>query len=168
MLGALDYYGDKEVRAYQILVDEDHWTLDVPNLEAPWTAASEPVWRWLFESWPFAVPRKSIGATNLNVLRGRKITQVARWEEDLWEAFAGAEVNRRSCVPFRSACSSAPTTRFAPRSTSRSARAFVATRPSSTGTAGRATRTPERARAGRLRAVRVTLAAPNAPKVATQ
>src|SRR5215831_17216635 len=32
MLGAFDYYTGKTIRAYQIVPDETHWTIDVPNL----------------------------------------------------------------------------------------------------------------------------------------
>jgi len=53
-LGAFDYFETKEVAALQILPDQDHWTIDIPDM------------------------------------RGGRITQVARWEADQWEAFAGS------------------------------------------------------------------------------
>ena len=99
MLGALDYHKTSEVSAYQIIPDQAHWTVDTPSLESPWSAATEPVWRWFFEPWPFVFPRKSIAATNLDALRGRRITQAARWEDDLWEIFAGADVTREQMRP---------------------------------------------------------------------
>lgn len=89
MLGAFDYYAGREIEGYQIVPDARHTTRDVPNLAAPWSAATEPVWTHYFEPWPFAVPAGSIAATHLVALRGARITQAVRWEEDIWEMFAG-------------------------------------------------------------------------------
>ena len=89
LLGALDYYKDRVISAYQILPDKCHGTIDIPDLRRPWCAASEPAWRWYYEEWPFPIPRKSVAVTNLEALRGRRITEAARWEDDQWEMFAG-------------------------------------------------------------------------------
>jgi hypothetical protein len=89
MLGALDYYRVGELPALQIVPDEGHWTVDVPDLSAPWSATTEPVWRWLHEPWSYPVPEKSTATTDLAALRGQRITEVMRWEEDEWEIFAG-------------------------------------------------------------------------------
>lgn len=90
MLGALDYYAVRDIPTLQIVPDKAHWTIDVPNLSAAWNASTEPVWRWLKEPWTFPVPRNSMAATNLAALRGGRITEVVRWENDYWEVFAGA------------------------------------------------------------------------------
>lgn len=90
MLGAFDYYQKRDIPALQIVPDEAHWTIDVPDMSAPWSASTEPVWRWLKEPWTFPVPKDSTAATNLAALRGERITEVTRWEEDEWEMFAGA------------------------------------------------------------------------------
>jgi len=90
MLGALDFYGVEAISAFQLVPDEAHWTIDIPNLSAPWNAAADPAWRWLQESWEYPVPSKSVAATNLDALRGKRVTEAARWEEDQWELFAGA------------------------------------------------------------------------------
>jgi hypothetical protein len=90
MLGALDYYQVKEIPALQIVPDQDHWTIDVPNMSVPWSASQEPVWRWLRESWTYPVPQDSTAVTDLAALRGDRITEACRWEEDEWELFAGA------------------------------------------------------------------------------
>ncbi len=90
MLGALDYYRVGEIPALQIVPDEGHWTIDVPDMSAPWSATTEPVWRWLHEPWIYPVPEKSTAATDLAALRGDRITEAARWEEDEWEISAGA------------------------------------------------------------------------------
>jgi hypothetical protein len=90
MLGAFDYYENRDIPALQIVPDRAHWTIDVPNMSVPWNASTEPVWRWLKEPWTFPVPKDSTAATNLAALRGDRITEVMRWEEDEWEMFAGA------------------------------------------------------------------------------
>lgn len=89
MLGAFDYYQKRDIPALQIVPDKAHWTIDVPDISAPWSASTEPVWRWLKEPWTFPVPKDSTAATNLAALRGERITEVTRWEEDEWEMFAG-------------------------------------------------------------------------------
>jgi hypothetical protein len=90
MLGAFDYYQKRDILALQIVPDKTHWTIDVPDMSVPWSAFTEPVWRWLKEPWIFPVPQDSTVATNLAALRGERITEVTRWAEDEWEMFAGA------------------------------------------------------------------------------
>ena len=90
MLGALDYYQVKEIPALQIVPDQDHWTIDVPNMSVPWSASQEPVWKWLRESWTYPVRQDSTAVTDLAALRGERITEACRWEEDEWELFVGA------------------------------------------------------------------------------
>lgn len=89
-LGAFDYYNASSIPVVQIVPDRDHWTVDVPNLGKKWDATTEPVWQWLGNPWKYAVPSKSVAATNLDALRGQPITEAMRWEEDQWELFAGA------------------------------------------------------------------------------
>jgi hypothetical protein len=36
------------------------------------------------------VPKDSVALTDLDVLRGARITEVMRWEEDQWEIFSGS------------------------------------------------------------------------------
>ena len=86
----LDFHGGASVSALQIMPDEDHRTIDVPALERPWSAAAEPVWQWLREPWSYPVPRNSFATTHLDALRGERITEAARWEDEQWELFAGA------------------------------------------------------------------------------
>jgi hypothetical protein len=102
MLGAYDFYGDRDLRFQQVVPDEDHRTIDVPDMSSPWTGAADGAWRWQFEEWPFPVPRSSIAMTNLAALRGSPITEMARWEEDQWELFAGPgpEVRREDARAF--------------------------------------------------------------------
>ncbi|HTC95902.1 MAG TPA: DUF4262 domain-containing protein [Terriglobales bacterium] len=90
MLGAFDYYQKRDIPALQIVPDKAHWTIDVPDLSAPWSTTKEPVWQWLHEPWTYPVPKDATAATNLAALRGDRITEVTRWEEDEWEMFAGA------------------------------------------------------------------------------
>jgi Domain of unknown function (DUF4262) len=90
LLGAMDFYGRKEINALQIVPDEEHWTIDTPDLSKVWNAASEPVWQWLRVQWPFPFAAGATATTNLAALKGQCITEAARWEEDHWELFVGA------------------------------------------------------------------------------
>ena len=89
ILGAFDFHSDDSVSALQIMPDERHKTLDVPNMSLPWSADREPVWKWLREPWLFPVPEKSVVFTNLDALNGQRVTEVMRWETEEWEMFAG-------------------------------------------------------------------------------
>ena len=90
LLGAFDYYREREIRVRQIVPEKAHWTIDVPDMRTAWNAEKEPVWQWLREPWGYAVPEKSTAVTNLAALRGSRTTEAVRWEEDYWEIFAGA------------------------------------------------------------------------------
>jgi hypothetical protein len=89
-LGALDYYGLTDIKAFQIIPDKGHWTIDIPNMREAWNPISHPVWNWLENTWNYPVSSKSKAITNLGALRGEPITEVARWGEDEWEMFAGS------------------------------------------------------------------------------
>jgi len=89
LLGALDFYKTNTIDAYQIVPDKSHWTIDIPNLGEEWSVTAEPIWQWLHEEWPYTVSRKSTATTNIDALYGARITEVARWEVDEWEMFAG-------------------------------------------------------------------------------
>jgi Domain of unknown function (DUF4262) len=90
MLGARDFFGQDGVPAWQVVPDREHSTLDIPDLAQPWSAAKEPCWQWLHETWTFPVSAQSVATTNLGALRGERVTEAARWELDQWELFAGA------------------------------------------------------------------------------
>jgi hypothetical protein len=102
MLGAFDYYHGKSIEAYQIVPDEGHWTIDVPDLSQPWSPTSAPGWRWWKEEWKYPVPRDSMALTDLTVLRGGRISEVMRWEEDQWEIFSGPDIpeSERRVIPL--------------------------------------------------------------------
>jgi hypothetical protein len=89
MLGAFDYYQKRDIPALQVVPDNAHWTIDVPDMSVPWNATSEPVWRWLKESWTYPVPEHATATTDLAALRGERVTEAMRWEEDDWEIFTG-------------------------------------------------------------------------------
>jgi hypothetical protein len=71
-----------------------YWTVDIPDMRKPWSVAEEPVWQWKEVPWTLPVPSTSTAVTDLAALRGERITEAARWEEDQWELFArkGADV----------------------------------------------------------------------------
>ncbi len=89
MLGVFDYYKTDTARAYQIIPDSEHYTLDIPDMSKEWDESAEPVWQWLVRKWDYPVPENSTVVTNIQALRGEQITEVVRWEPDGWEMFAG-------------------------------------------------------------------------------
>ncbi|KQT16955.1 hypothetical protein ASG31_11355 [Chryseobacterium sp. Leaf404] len=99
MLGVYDYYNINDFRAFQILPDNHHHTLDVPNMMLPWNSEDQ-IWKWLDDKieWDLKVPRNSKVITEIDVLFGDKITEVTRWEADEWEAFTqnGEDVDEDS------------------------------------------------------------------------
>lgn len=90
LLGAADFVGAGVVSGVQVVPDEQHCTVDVPDMSAAWSPTVEPVWRWLHEPWPYPVPEQSLASTNLDALRGGQVTEVTRWDDAYWEMFAGA------------------------------------------------------------------------------
>jgi hypothetical protein len=88
-LGMLDFYGVDTVLAAQIVPDEEHLTIDVPDMAREWNPSQEPVWQWLGQPWGYPVSPRSVTTTNLAALQGSPITELARWEDTEWEMFAG-------------------------------------------------------------------------------
>lgn len=89
LLGAIDFYSGETVTALQCVPDEAHMTIDVPDLSTERCGHSQPVWRWLTDAWPYSCAQSASATTNIAALRGAPITEVARWEENYWEMFAG-------------------------------------------------------------------------------
>jgi hypothetical protein len=90
MLDAVEYLRDQEISAYQIRPDTDHVTIDVPDMTVPWNPRLEFAWQWLTEPWDFSIPSNSTAVTNFAALRGDRVTEASRWEEDQWDLFAGS------------------------------------------------------------------------------
>lgn len=90
MTGAHHFYKTANITTMQIVPDELHWTVDIPNLEKRFDPKSEPIWQWLHTGWCYPVSESSLAVTNLAALKGAAITEAARWEIDQWELFAGA------------------------------------------------------------------------------
>ena len=88
LLGARDYYGH-EIRALQIMPDHMHRTIDIPDMRVAFGSDAELAWNHLVELWPKTVPTSSEAVTNVDALRGVRVTLASRWEEDYWEIFAG-------------------------------------------------------------------------------
>ena len=89
-LGVFDYYNQTEIQVWQILPDDNHRTLDVPDMSQAFEVVSQPIWQWLSRKWDYPVPSDSMSVTDLGVLFGEKATEVTRWEKDEWEIFSGA------------------------------------------------------------------------------
>jgi hypothetical protein len=92
LLGAFDYYRPADVVAYQIVPDASHHTVDIPDMSKEWSAATEPVWRYLDEPWPYPFSTDVNATTNLAALLGDPVTEVTRYD-DGWEIFAGPGPN---------------------------------------------------------------------------
>jgi hypothetical protein len=88
--GANDYYGIEAVAAWQIVPDQDHLTVDVPDMSVELDGRSEPVWQWLDARWPHEIAGSIGVTTNMDAPRGEPITELTRWEADEWEMFSGA------------------------------------------------------------------------------
>ncbi|MFF5124014.1 DUF4262 domain-containing protein [Dactylosporangium aurantiacum] len=88
-LGAQDFFGTDDVRCSQVVPDLDHMTDDVPDMTVEWAADREPAWQWIHRPWDLPVARTAVVTTNLPALRGTPVTELARWEDDEWEMFAG-------------------------------------------------------------------------------
>jgi hypothetical protein len=95
LLGAHDFY-QASINALQIVPDCSDRTIDVPDLSAPFVSHQATPWRWLEEPWPYRISEKSETMTDRRVLMGERVTEVARWEDQYWEAFSGSgeEVSR--------------------------------------------------------------------------
>jgi len=85
MLGVYDYYSVDEITAYQIIPIEG--TLDTP-LMSDAVILNDPVWKWLYMDWNIDAPKNSHVITDLNALKGKTITEVAKWEDHVWEMFS--------------------------------------------------------------------------------
>jgi hypothetical protein len=59
MLAAMDLYGNTSIRAWQIVPEPADWTLDIPDMRKPWSAAEEPVGQWMRVPWTPPVPSAS-------------------------------------------------------------------------------------------------------------
>lgn len=88
LLAAFDVYNNNEIRAKQICPNSEFRTIDVPNMADKW-GESEPIWKHLGSGKSARGQKLLRAVTNLRALRGERITEAARWEDDDWELFAG-------------------------------------------------------------------------------
>lgn len=95
-LGALDYYPERSIRMLQIVPDEAHRTIDVPDMLRALDDGESSPWQWLWRPWEYPIPDDATATTNLDALKGAVVTEAARWEPGEWELFAGAgpDVNK--------------------------------------------------------------------------
>jgi len=87
-LGALDYYKPAAVRVLQVVPDDQHRTIDVPDLSQVRNETAEPIWQWLDKAWDYPIPENLMVITDIGALRGAPILEANRWEEDAWELFS--------------------------------------------------------------------------------
>jgi Domain of unknown function (DUF4262) len=86
MLGVYDYYGVDEINAYQIVAIDK--TIDTPIMSEI-RILNDPIWKWLDLVWNVNAPKNSYVVTDVDALKGKKITELMRWEENKWEMFSG-------------------------------------------------------------------------------
>jgi len=78
-LGFYDYYEKKNILALQIIPDVKHITLDVPDMSEEFNVSSQPVWKFLSGHWDYPIKISSKVITDIQFLKGEKITEVMRW-----------------------------------------------------------------------------------------
>lgn len=97
ILGVYDYYKIDSCNVYQIFPDNEHYTLDIPDMSIEWSA-NNIIWKWLDDKikWDLEVPKDSQVTIEVKTLFGEKVTEVTRWEENEWEAFTqnGEDINK--------------------------------------------------------------------------
>ncbi|CAM3163338.1 hypothetical protein DRF59_11290 [Chryseobacterium flavum] len=102
--GIYDFYKSSKIKVYQIMPDEKHKTLEVPNMSLKFDAKNEPIWKWLTENWIYPISQDSIVFTDVDALFGKKILEIMRWEELEWEMFTsdGTEIptDKKRVVSF--------------------------------------------------------------------
>jgi hypothetical protein len=88
-LGVYDFYKKDDIEFLQILPDKEHHTIEIPNLSQEFVSFKQPIWQWLVNEWSYPIPKDVMIVTNLDVLLGKPITEIMRWEEYEWEMFFG-------------------------------------------------------------------------------
>ena len=86
-LGVNDFYKDNTILIYQ-LYPKNYTFIDIPDMTKKWDRL-DPIWRWLGLEWHGKIPISSYAITNLEFLKGGRITEVMRWEDGYWEMFVG-------------------------------------------------------------------------------
>lgn len=89
LLGAIDFYKDKNIKAYQLIPPEFHQTIDMPDMRQELTPQSAPVWRWMKGGWPYKVQADCLVETNHAALKGNPVTDVSYFGDWEWQMFAG-------------------------------------------------------------------------------
>ncbi len=74
MLGVYNYYGIKNFKAYQIVPDKGHFTLDIPDMQYELNSNKDIIWKWLDDNikWDLDVPENSTVVTEIDVLLGKR------------------------------------------------------------------------------------------------
>ena len=61
LLGALDWYDGKSLTAWQLVVEEEKRSIDIPEMWTPFEPSKSPAWSWLKDPWPFACSSSTHG-----------------------------------------------------------------------------------------------------------
>ncbi|MBB3696464.1 DUF4262 domain-containing protein [Flammeovirga yaeyamensis] len=87
-LGVFDYYNSNDIKVYQLIPEEKHFTIDIPDMSKERGDNIQLAWQWLTEEWNLPIPKDSKVTTNLEVLKGDPVTEIMKWEENYWEMFS--------------------------------------------------------------------------------
>jgi hypothetical protein len=113
LLGAVEYYKPNSIIACQVVPDESHTTIDVPDLSQSFDPEREPIWQWFTRPWEYNISKKSKAMTDVYVLQGALVIEVARWEVTYWELFSknGKELDESEvrAIPLATLLGSDPT-----------------------------------------------------------
>lgn len=85
--GIFDYY-KKDVPVYQIMPDDNHKTLEIPDMSKEFVVSKEPIWQYLVDEWNWPVDQNAIAFTDIDALFGKPILELMRWEPLEWEMFS--------------------------------------------------------------------------------
>lgn len=90
LLGALDHYDLPGIPVWQLVPDDPEKTsIDIPDTRVPFSETAHPVWRWLEQECPHALPQDSIAITDLDLLLGYSASEVMRWDNAEWQIYSG-------------------------------------------------------------------------------
>lgn len=92
-LGAMDYYKLSSVPILQVLPSRELYTIDVPDMTSSLIHQQTSCWNVLISPWPYNISPTSTAIADVYALKGSRITELMRVEEDEWEMFSGPGPN---------------------------------------------------------------------------
>jgi hypothetical protein len=81
LLGVYDYFDTDSFSAFQVTIPDAELDIETPDLSRAYDPATEPIWQWLREPWPYAIPKSTWVMTNRPALQGHTIDRVCLWDD---------------------------------------------------------------------------------------